>query len=200
MTNRADYFTRADTASFSSTPSDAGSSWVSISGSGIGISSNKAYAISTSSTDYQYLEANSADVEVSLTVSTYNNPLGAVGIIFRVVDINNLWMAYVYPAVPELRIARWDAGVYSTVDSVAFTPADGDVLKVTCSGSTINVYANTVLKLGPYTNSTHSTATKHGIYLYADPGQGSRLDDFVITDTGAAVSSPGSRLAMLGIG
>jgi hypothetical protein len=77
------------------------------------------------------------------------------------------------------------AGSFTQLGSTAsYTAANGDVLKFTVNGSTLNGYVNGALKVGPQTESAGSTNTKHGLRSFNDSA--SRFDDFSITNNGAA--------------
>lgn len=192
--NRADNFNRADSATSLGSPSDGGSAWVAQAGTW-GISSDTAYNPTADSPAAATLEASASDVDLQVTVSTASNHGGLVA---RCSDASNFWLLDLNGASNILRLEKYVAGSFSTSFDFAHTPANGDVIKLSCSGSSLSVYLNGTLVTGPISDSFNSTATKHGLFGFGSSSF--RLDDFSVTDTGGGGGAAAHLLATLGVG
>jgi hypothetical protein len=185
MSSRADDFNRADNGSALGTPSDAGSSWVAANGTW-GIGTNRARNFSEGSSEIAYLEASAADVEVQVTLPTFVTDGGSdARVIARYADANNYLLF-------RVKNGGWDlyknvAGSFTQLFDVGGTPADGDVLKLVCSGTTISCYVNGAQKGANQTVSDGSANTKHGISAH---NNGVKFDDFSITELGGGTKAP----------
>lgn len=180
MTNRVDNFNRADNASLMGSPSDGGSAWSAVQGT-FGIVANTGYD-SGGFTQYNVaaLESSVANVEVQVTLSTVGSGT-AQGLSARLADISNfLWAAYIPGSGVVIR--KVVAGSETQLGSAAHTASNGDVLKFSVDGNTLNLYVNGVLKVGPITESAGATNTKHGLFTYSE--NTARFDDFSITEIG----------------
>lgn len=115
----------------------------------------------TSSADSAYgAEQGTADHDFAVTYATF-----AVGNFFpccvRITDANNFIGAR---SIGQLQLYKRVAGTFTQLGpTIPYTGANGDVLKITASGNTLNVYVNGVLKIGPITESDHNTVTKCGM-------------------------------------
>jgi hypothetical protein len=187
MANRSDNFNRADSTTTLGTPSDGGSAW-SVLGGTFGILSNEAYKVSTAAAwDIAVLEASSANVEVQATASQYGTTEPRAGVAFRVVDTNNWFAAIFYGSYVVLN--KNVGGSITEVTSAFASITATDTIKAVANGNSLSVYRNGALVLGPVTDSTHNTATQHGIVaVHQDSGTTNgykfRHDDFSITDLG----------------
>jgi hypothetical protein len=56
-----------------------------------------------------------------------------------------------------IRLVKYLAGVQSTLDTQAFSIVDGDVLRLEVSGTSLNFYVNSVLRIGPISDPDLST-------------------------------------------
>lgn len=106
-------------------------------------------------------EQGTADYDFAVTYATF-----AEGVFFpccvRITDANNFIGARLNGG--NLQLFKRVTGTFTQLGSnVAVTGANGDTLKVTASGNTLNVYVNGVLKIGPITESAHNTVTKCGM-------------------------------------
>lgn len=182
--NRADTFDRANSSSALGTPSDGGSAWVAQSGTW-GITSNLGYSVSGGSQETAVLEANSADVDVQVTLALGGN---SEGLVARAADDNNYLLFIFQASTNQLLLYKKVGGSFIEIDGGIVNSAVNvnDVYKLSVSGSTINCYQNGVLKIGPITETAGQTNTKHGIRSHASSG--GRFDTFSITDTSAAAS------------
>jgi hypothetical protein len=193
MGNRSDDFNRADNASALGTPSDGGASWSALAGTW-GIASNVAYKVNAGDAqEFAVLEASSANVEVQATISTLNSD-SAPGIVVRAVDANNFWNAQITGSglgATRVQLYKFSSGSPTSMGTSTAAVTAGDVIKVRASGNSIEVFNNGSSIIGPVTDSTHNTATKHGIQAYYAGSGGSgtqacRHDDFSITDLDAS--------------
>ncbi|NRF91517.1 fibronectin type III domain-containing protein [Paenibacillus frigoriresistens] len=156
---------------------ETGQSWTAITGTW-GVSSNQAYPATSVADSVAVIDSTKSDGEVQVTFA--QNPYAAtnVRLYFRVVDANNLVMVQsgtggVYQLFKRV------AGTYTQLGSntTGFTPANGDVVKVVLSGSSIAVYINGTQRLTA-TDAFNSTATKHGIGTNSSTAP--RFNDFTV--------------------
>ena len=183
MANRSDDFNRADNSASLGTPSDGGSAWVAAAGT-FGIQTNKAAKISSDSVwQTAYLEASTSSADVQGTITT--NSANSLGLCARLADNNNFLMGYVSPG--NAYLFKRVGGTFTQIGTT-YTGgfADQDVLKLTIDGSNnIALYKNgSSIKTGSGITDG-STNTKHGLVFFNTTSV--RVDDFSITDTGAAV-------------
>jgi phage tail-like protein len=112
---------------------------------------------------YQLAPATLADGNVAVTFRAVPANERILGLVFRWVDSRNFWIAT-------------QTGVYKVVDGVRQNPASGaltypsfgsgDRLRVSFSGSTIQVFKNGT-SLGTATDSFNATANRHGVEVEA---------------------------------
>jgi hypothetical protein len=211
MANRADTFNRADTSVALGTPSDSGSAWSELSGTW-GIESNQARKVTAADGQHiAVLESNAADVEVQCTFPVLNSTADA-GLIVRCVDSSNYLLIAIRGAGgTRLELYTRIAGAETLIAAGDGTNVTaGCVVKVSANGSTINVYVDGVLALGPQTVASLTTATQHGIRAYLGASGSStgtagavRHDDFSITDLAGGGGGGGGNsknLLLLGVG
>lgn len=183
MANRADNFNRSDVNSPMGTPSDGGSDWTYPGTTLWGISSNQAFNFGQESQSIAVLEASSATVEVQATLSTIS---ADGGLCARVVDNSN-YIVVAATAGVSYRLFKQVAGSFTQLGSTyATSPANGDVIKLVCNGSNIEVFVGGVSRITAI-EGAHSTATKHGLRCNGD--QNTRYDDFSITDLGGGANT-----------
>lgn len=179
MTNRTDDFNRADSAVSLGTPSDGGSAWVAYAGTW-GINTNRGYLATVTSQSVAALESSVSDIDVQVTAAVNGADYGIVG---RLSDNNNYLMGIAGTAT-NWRLYKRVAGAFTQIGSTGgFSPANGDVLKLTFNGSSLNFLVNGVSQVST-TDSFNLTATKHGIRASSDIVV--RFDDFSIVGLGAA--------------
>jgi len=77
----------------------------------------------------------------------------------------------------QFQIQKVIAGVATTLGTGTSTTAAGDVLKIVCSGTTIQGYRNGVLDIS-VTDGSITTGTRTGIFMTAVSSTGFRIDDF----------------------
>ncbi len=182
----SDTFTRADNAS-SLGNAETGQAWVPGNFGDIavlptyGVSGNKAYCPNGGDqTDpHEWAESGFADVTITANV-TVTGP-AYLGLLFRRLDSSNYFSARLNTATNDLTLLRNLGGVRANRASVALAQGDPQViaLKVVLSGTSILVYADTVLLI-TYTDSNFQTATKHGLYINALMST-ARIDNFLVT-------------------
>lgn len=167
----SDTFTRANsTTTLGST--DTGQAWTAQVGTW-GISSNAAYVATGPG-------LNKATVETGLTACTVAVAISGAtvtsrGLVLRWVDTNNYLT--VYAEADSLRILRYLAGAGTDLSTVATTWADGDIISVVLSGSSITAKRNGVT-ITATTCSDFLTATKHGLWANNNIP---RLDNFSVS-------------------
>lgn len=171
-----DNFNRANGTLNGSTASDGVSVWTN-SGT-FNVASNQATGAGNSSRCW--IDCGSADVEVQVTKST-TGATGAnrCGLLVRYVDASNyLFFHCNGTAFTANKVVAGTSTSLGTGGSVVA----GDVLKVVANGSSVALYVNGSLLLGPYTVTDHQTATKHGLYSAFSADS---MDDFSIVDLSA---------------
>lgn len=194
--NRTDTFTRADNASAIGSPSDGGSAWQ-VTGTW-GISGNAAYNSGGDSPGLAWLEANTANIDLSVPIE--NGELRQ-GIAFRVADASNFLFVFNDPDDPRVRLYSRVAGSDTLLGS--YMPPSGPgfpgalTLRVVADGTSLKVYLDSDLRID-VTSSTHQANTKHGLYSFGAVNQ--RFSSFNLTDLTAASSTAGNRRSLLGIG
>jgi hypothetical protein len=165
----SDTFTRADSTTTLGT-AETGGPWSARVGTW-GIASNKAYLVS-GSTGIATVPM-LADGTTQVTISTI---AGRAGMVFRVQDANNYWVITDSFGFATYNVNKVVAGSATFMGNLGLAGADGDVLKVICSGSSISIYYNGVLKLS-LTDTTFQHALGVGLYSGAAAGI-ARWDSF----------------------
>jgi hypothetical protein len=183
VANRTDNFNRADSSAALGTPSDGGSAWVSqFSGGGVGwgISGNKGYdQYDAGGTGIATLDSSSADTTVQATLSAVGNEIGLVA---RFSDTSN-YLFIRARSSDGYTLFKRVAGSATSLGNYAGTPANGDVLALVMSGSSLTVQVNGVSRITA-TDSFNNTATLHGLWAFNAYTTSARWDDFSITDPG----------------
>lgn len=183
-TTIVDTFNRADSASSLGTTSDGTATWTVLQGGPFGISSNQAYMPGSIASSVAYVDPGDADTTVAVKVAALTISTAAAGPAFRVSSANNYWAVYCLNTTATLyKVVGGAFGSQGT-----FTVAAGDTISVVLSGSSIVAKRNGATQL-TVTDSTFSTATKHGLYM---EGSSTRLDDFSvgITPAGPVYRAP----------
>lgn len=181
MSNRSDNFNRADGSSGLGTPSDGGSAWVPLSsGAGTptwGISANQASMVSTTGVhDLDYLESSVGDCDVQITLATVVDDCGLSA---RLSDGSNFLMVRAKGTVTSFDLFKCVGGSFTSLGTFSATPANGDIIKISMSGSSLTVFINGVSRITA-TDAFNSTATKHGLWGFSLPTT-VRFDDFSAT-------------------
>lgn len=165
-----DSFTRSDNAT-SLGNADTGQPWTVINGTA-GISSNQARIASISS-DRAIPNINAdianCSVEIQFAVIELNMFLA-----YRVQDISNFWMVQ-QDVAGKYTLWKRNAGTFTQMGQFTGTVANGDMIRVVMSGSSIQVYINGTLRIS-VSDAHLSTATRHG---FGSPTAGTaRFDNF----------------------
>jgi hypothetical protein len=123
-----------------------------------------------------FINTGLSDVTIQMTINNRDVTNGASRIIARFVDTNNylFWGESTVPHHYEL--VRKQGGLFNTITTTAITPANGDVIKLTLNGSTLQGYVNGVLQ-ATGTETFQQTATQHG---FGSASATSTVDDFTI--------------------
>lgn len=169
-----DSFDRADDAG-SLGNADTGQTWQ-VHGTG-SILTNRARFVALGSTPtagLAWIDSGGSDGTLEVTFTTLNN---SISLLFRLTDANN-YLQLNWDGGIGWRLLKREAGVLGTVDTFAGGAANGDVMTVILSGSSIDCEKNAVA-LGSTTSSFNQAATNHGIGCHANVGH--RWDDFSYT-------------------
>jgi len=153
----SDTFTRADAASLGT--SSGGQPWTTHLG-GFSISTNAA-KVSSGSPAVASVEATLADATVKADMTFNPSGSGEVGVVARLSDGTHYIHATLYSGTVYL--LKQNAGVVN-LGSLAGQPTTGThELKLVCSGTSLSVYVDGVLQLGPTTDAFNQTATRVGL-------------------------------------
>ncbi len=174
---RQDTFNRGDTTDIG-TPSDGGSAWEEIAGTGWGVTGNQGYDSSSGAGHIAVLESSNAIVSVRCTFNSVAGDGGDCGLVLRLSDSSNYIFLTFSESINYFALTKIVAGVTTTLDVDTVDTADGDVIRLeVTSGDVITVYQNDVERLTA-TDSFNSSATKHGLWANFD-GQ-VRFENFSI--------------------
>lgn len=175
MTTIVDTFNRADAATLGTT-SDSNATWTQVSGT-VGITGNQAAQKTfggSKGTALAVIAAGSADGDAQVTIAT-NDTSSDNGLVFRVSDGDNFFYLSGRGGSSG-GLWKYSGGTTFTHLITMAALANGDVIKVTCSGSTIHVYLNGAEVSGsPVTNTFNQTVDAWGVILDVTSA---RLDDF----------------------
>lgn len=182
MANRSDDFNRANSSSSLGIPSDGGSAWVAVSGVW-GIYGNRAYLSNGNVQSIAVLESSTANADIQVTISNLNGGQD-IGLVARAENDNNYIVGTV--GATGWSIYKKIAGSFTAVGTAASgTPANGDVVVLSVSGTSVALKINGVTKVSG-TVSELATNTKHGIRSNGYTPES--FDDFSITDLGGGGS------------
>lgn len=157
-----DTFSRADSTT-SLGVTDTGQAWSALVGTW-GITGSTGYTTTTVE-GFAAFDSGYSNFSVGLRIPATS---GYFGLLFRVVDANNLWLL----ASDGLWLRS--GGTWTNKGGMGGWVA-GDVMSATVSGSTITAYKNGV-QFASLSDATFVTATKVGLYANASPATG-RYDD-----------------------
>jgi hypothetical protein len=158
MTTFTDDFNRADTGA----SGGWGTNWTTYqeglaTSSGFQILSNKAHIATSFTLRSAKWNGGSvgADQFSQATMSAGSVDFGEY-VAVRKADGDNFYAAGRLNDV-TIRLVKYVAGVQTTLDTQSFSTVNGDVFKLTVSGTTLNFYVNGVLKIGPITDAALSS-------------------------------------------
>ncbi len=198
MTTFNDDFNRADASTL-------GSNWVTMSGKlDIRIVTNQAAGPSGTSTDgVAYLAGSAgtfgADQSAEATVSGMSGGANYCGVGVRMgASTGYVFITDGVSGITDTEIGKYVGGVYSALTGVTTTVADGDVIKISVSGTStavLTAYKNGVV-VGTYSDSSSPhTSGQPGLDSY---GSAARFDNFSATDGAGTSFVP--RSLLLGVG
>jgi hypothetical protein len=181
LTVVSDSFNRANATLAGSPVADTGQSWdVVAAGAFVNVSHtnfpNKLYM--SGSNQRVVIDAGIAHADVFLDITTIFSASREVGIIFRWVDANNYWAAYIDEATSTSNLTKVVAGVPTNFGGFGTFSAPCR-MRVRCAGPDIEVYVNEVL-VKTATDSDHITATKYGIWSATNGDK--VVDNFQVTE------------------
>lgn len=185
QTSITDTFTRADSAS-SMGETEAGNATWQTNGAVWGISSNKAYRVSGSG--IVLVNAGVNDVDVSVTIDTYDGVTNEMGIYFRALLNGTAWMRIIRSGTSFILQKRVSGTTTTIINLVGQTFANGDVFRVVASDSIIRCYLNGVLKIS-VSNPHNFNNTYHG-FGYGTTQTAGRFDGFTLVSPHAGESRP----------
>lgn len=168
----SDTFNRAD-SNTSLGNADTGQAWVALAGTW-GISGNAAYSVSGVEYRNAAIDCGVSDgiIKVKFSITSRYQRLD-----FRVTDKDNLLSVSTETSSYLLR--KRVSGSWTALGTYSATPANGDVIEVTLTGSNISVKINGTERLSA-TESFNQTVTKHGLGYHAGGGGDARWDDFSV--------------------
>lgn len=149
-----------------------------------GIQTNRGYVVTPGGGN-----ASRAIIETGYTDGTLSvdrpvvEGIGNQGVIFRYVDSSNYWVAAGNGTFGNAFLTKVVAGTPTEMLNVALVNAGA--IRVDFTNDRITFWTNGVIR-GVVSDSTHSTATKHGIYLDASAPDG-RFDNIVFQAPQVAV-------------
>jgi chitodextrinase len=172
-------FTQADGAGLPVT--DQGRTWTAFGVAGtaatFGVKSNQAcvYTTSAANPTGSVIDVATADVSVQGTITTIGATSPGIGLIVGYADSSN----FIYTT--QTSISKYVSGTFTSLGTFTTAFVSGDVMKLSRSGSTVNVYKNgALLKTVTVADAAILAATKHGIAFRGNDNL-SRLDDWSVT-------------------
>lgn len=172
-----DTFTKTDSNTSLGVTEVGSLTWQAIGSAVYGIASNKAKPVSGSGNSPVYVDVGSPNVDVSVTIDTYDGGSNEEAIYFRLADANN-WFRFVRSGGTIL-LQKNIASSVSTIISKAMTFNNGDVFKISCRGNNIQCFINDALVLSHVTTENNAN-TKHG-FGQATANTAARFDNFQIS-------------------
>ncbi len=153
-----------------------------------GINSNRAYDDWDSGGHLAAtLDCGESDGDIQVTLATFADQMGLA---FRLSGDNDFLFLAAYSGSGYSLYERV-GGSSSSLGTYVTTPASGDVIKVTFSGSSLEVFVNGVSRFTA-TSSFNLTKTEHGLWAYGASGTAARWDDFSFTGSGGGGFDPAS--------
>lgn len=184
-----DFFQDDDGTNLTAHTMNTGSGWTlgTISSQGTArcvISANQADFTTSDGAAWAWAETNNSDVTIiGDFLTTDNFPAGSNGLVGRVTDANNLWIAeLVTPETNLLRITEVNGGTATVRATTAFTSVTNTFYRMVfaMSGTTLTAYVNGTTVT--YTSSLFQTNTKHGIAgVKKNSSVGTRHRHFLVT-------------------
>lgn len=184
----SDDFNRANSSSLGSDWSEVSGDWE-ISSNALVLASDVGGADAES---YEYITwetALNASPAADYDVSCDINPTNASGIAGRLTDGSNQMMVRLHTVNQSLVLRKYVAGAVTTLGSYSGGYSAGNVytIKLSMAGTTFNVYADTILRIGPVTDSSISAEGKAAIK--ADSVTPT-FDNFLVEGTAASGGGP----------
>ncbi len=174
MPNRSDTFDRASPSTLG-TPSDGGSAWEQLSGTG-GVSANQATMLS-GATATAVLESGLANVTVQYRAA---NPSGSSpAAVVRATDAGNYLRVYFLPGFRGHVYKREGGAEVQLAAGNTGPVAAGDICTVECVGNRVTSKVNGVV-MATATTGFNAAATKHGLATQTNDTT-SKFDDFSIS-------------------
>lgn len=144
---------------------DTGETWTPNLGTW-GITANRAYSVPSTSQATTVIDSGVSDCTIEVTMSV----AGDAGLCFRATDNDNVFV------MNSSNLFRRQAGGFTNLGAYG-SLVNGDVLRVTLSGSSIEVFVNGVSSLS-IADSFNLTATSHGL---RSNGPGPEFENFSVT-------------------
>ena len=195
MANASDSFTGANGTSLDGrTLSDGVHTWTARVGAWA-IQSNQADPDATANAVLT-CDPGCADADVAVTVPA-SIDANEQGVVLRWADSSNYLFAVL--TTTAVRLRKREGGVASTVASAVVSGANGDTIRAHAVGDQVSVFhtpsggAESEV-IAAQTVTLNQTATVHGIYSTGTTAH--KLDDFAVTDLGAAGGNRRRRLLM----
>lgn len=151
----SDTFTRSDGALGNA---ETGQAWLTTGGTWA-ISNGAVTCTTNTGSYYAYLESGKSDIDIAADLIFAGN----AGLVFRMVDANNMLFVRIAGAGPQLGLYKSVSGSNTSIGGYTFTPVSGTTyrVRVVASGSSIQVYLDGILVI-TVTDTTYQTATKVG--------------------------------------
>ena len=184
MSNRTDNFNRANDATTLNTPSGGGGAWNAITGTW-GVDTNRAYCVSGGDGACAALDSTTSDVDVQATFAVNQS---TTGLMARAADTDNYILAQSNAGAYDLY--KKVASIFTALFTGQGTAADGDVVKLRCSGTSVSLFVNGAQVGTTQTVTQLATNTLHGLRNGSSAGSLARWDDFSVTDLGGASATP----------
>lgn len=179
----SDSFNRSDGPLNGSTTDDAAGgspkTWVT-SGGDFEIISNKVSQVAGAGACSATVNVAATNHVVSATYTTPVTGSNSVGLVGRYIDLDNHYLLN-HQGNLGITLYKMVAGSLTALTSEPITSlAAGDILTLSCVGTTISVLLNGV-QVASVTDATHTTGTKVGWRVNASPDTW-RCDNFLVTD------------------
>lgn len=172
VSGAADTFNRADSTSTLGA-ADTGGAWTAHTGTW-GIAGNRAALVTPTNNNASPWNIATVNAGLSSCACSVNFPTAwsdGLGIVFRATDATNYWLLRFNASGAGVQLYKVVAGgVTFVVAPSATLNATGNTLGVVLIGSTIQIKVNGADAGSPITDSTHATATRHGLWNNGGPG------------------------------
>jgi hypothetical protein len=146
------------------------------------------------------IDLSSANHYAQMQVKSGSNHGGQYGPLARVDAAADTFYMFLWVGFSTItnKLFKRVSGTFTDIGTGPNVVADDDVLKVDCNGSTINTYRNTVLNIGPVTDTAISGNLRGGVIGYNSFSY--VFDSFEEADAGGAAAAARQSLALLGVG